>query len=302
MSRAEAATAIDDLERYRPLLFSIAYRMLGEVGDAEDLVQETYLRAQRAVAGGTGIDQPKSFLAEVVTRLAIDHLRSARVRRERYVGQWLPEPLLSQVEPEPDVADRTAFRESVSMAFMVVLETLSPVERAVFLLHDVFGFEFDEIARIVERSTPNCRQVAVRARRHIDDRRPRFAVSDERRNELTGRFFAAAQSGDVEGLVTMLSEDVVMVGDGGGHGALVVPAGGAVRVARFMAGVTRAANRQGLAMAPAVVNGEPGAVVYWPDGSVATVLAIHVAGEQVAGIYSVVNPEKLAHVPRLPGR
>ncbi len=300
MSRPNATTITDELERYRPLLFSIAYRMVGEVGDAEDLVQETYLRAHRAVAGGTLIEQPKSYLAEVVTRLAIDHLRSARVRRERYVGEWLPEPLLSDLEPEPDVADRVALSESLSMAFLVVLETLSPVERAVFLLHDIFGFEFEEIGRFVERSTENCRQVAVRARRHVDDRRPRFEVSQERRNELAGRFFAAANAGDVESLVSMLSEDVVMVGDGGGRGALVVPASGALRVARFMAGLARAANRQGLNMAPAVVNGEPGAVMHWPDGSVATVMAIHVADDRVVGIYAVVNPDKLGHVAPVP--
>jgi RNA polymerase sigma-70 factor, ECF subfamily len=299
MSEPNATTTIDELERFRPLLFSIAYRMVGEVGDAEDLVQETYVRAQRVSAEGTRIDRPKSYLAEIVTRLAIDHLRSARVRRERYVGQWLPEPLLSEREPEPDEADRVAFRESVSVAFMVVLERLSPVERAVFLLHDVFEFEFDEIAGIVERTTENCRQIAVRARRHIESRRPRFEVSEERRNELAGRFFAAAQYGDVDGLVSILSEDVIMVGDGGGHGALVTPASGALRVARFMAGLTRAANRMAVVTVPAVVNGEPGAIMYGQDGSVLTVMAIHVAGERVVGIYSVVNPVKLSHVPAL---
>src|SRR5918999_6230294 len=233
----DGATASESagLEAYRSLLFSIAYRMLGEVGNAEDVVQEAFLRAHRAMREGTEIREPRGFLAEVTTRLAIDQLRSARVRRERYVGPWLPEPLVGELEP--DVAERTELRESVSMAFLVLLERLSPVERAVFLLHDVFGFEFEEIARIVERSPDNCRQISVRARRHVEEQRPRFDSSAEERDRLANLFFAAATDGDVDALVELLAEDAEMVGDGNGRGALREPARGALRVARFVAAV-----------------------------------------------------------------
>jgi RNA polymerase sigma-70 factor (TIGR02957 family) len=293
---AAAARTAKDLERLRPLLFSIAYRMVGESGDAEDIVQEAFLRAHRTTAAGTPIANPKAFLAEVTTRLAIDHLRSARVRRERYVGPWLPEPLL---DPEPDVGERVALDESLSLAFLVLLESLSPVERAVFLLHDIFGFEFDEIARTVEKSADNCRQIAVRARRSIEARRPRFDSSPERRNELAARFFAATQAGDVRGLIDLLAEDVVVVADGGGHGALRVPARGALRVARFLAGLARQAARRGYVFVPATVNAEPGAIAYDPGGQAVTAMAVHVEGGRVTAIHSVVNPEKLRNIPPL---
>ncbi len=294
---ASTGPAGHDLERFRPLLFSIAYRMVGEAGDAEDIVQEAFLRAHRTAAAGTPIANPKAFLAEVTTRLAIDHLRSARVRREHYVGPWLPEPLL---DPEPDVGERVALDESLSLAFLVLLENLSPVERAVFLLHDVFGFGFDEIARSVQKSPDNCRQIAVRARRHIEARRPRFQASAEQRNELAARFFAATQAGDVAGLMNLLAEDVVVVADGGGHGALRTPASGALRVARFLAGLARQAARQGYVLIPATVNGEPGAIAYGPDGRAATAMALHIADGRVTAIHSVVNPDKLRNIPPLP--
>jgi RNA polymerase sigma-70 factor (ECF subfamily) len=299
MSEAHTDTAdrnrTEDLERFRPLLFSIAYRMIGEVGDAEDVVQEAYLRAHRAVSDGTPILRPKAFLAEVTTRLAIDHLRSARVRRERYVGPWLPEPLLTETEP-----DRAEMLESLSMAFLVVLESLSPVERAVLLLHDVFGFGFDEVARIVGKSVENCRQIAVRARRNVEARRPRFEVSQDRQDELASRFFAAAEEGDVDSLVELLAEDVVMVGDGGGQGARRTPARGALRVARFVVGLARAAARHNVVTVPARVNGQAAAIAYWPDGSVASVMTVDVADGRVMAVLSVVNPDKLRHVPPLP--
>jgi RNA polymerase sigma-70 factor (ECF subfamily) len=282
-------------------MFSIAYRMIGEVGDAEDVVQEAFLRAHRAIAGGTQIRDEKAFLAEVTARLSIDHLRSARVRRERYVGPWLPEPLVTEAGVEPDVAERAEMHESVSMAFLVVLESLSPIERAVFLLHDVFGFGFDEISGVVGKATDNCRQIAVRARKHIEARRPRFEASRELRERLAARFFAAAQAGDVDGLVELLADDVVMVGDGGGRGALRAPAAGALRVARFVAGLLRVAARQRFRMEPAVVNGQPGSIAYGPDGSVASVMTLEFADGRISAIHSVVNPEKLQRVPR-PGR
>jgi RNA polymerase sigma-70 factor, ECF subfamily len=295
--RSVTARAVegDGLEGYRPLLFSIAYRMLGEVGDAEDVVQEAYLRAHRAARNGTEIRDPRAFLAEITTRLSIDHLRSARVRRERYVGPWLPEPLVGDLEP--DVAEHAELRESVSMAFLVVLERLSPVERAVFVLHDVFAFEFDEIARIVERSPENCRQIAVRARRHVDEARPRFEPSAEERERLAGRFFAAVSEGDVEGLVRALADDAVMVGDGNGRGALHEPAHGALRVARFLAGLFRVGGRQGYGAERATVNGQPGLIVYDPSGGVSGVLALDIEqGGRIATVHSVVNPDKLTRV------
>jgi RNA polymerase sigma-70 factor (ECF subfamily) len=286
---------IEDLERYRPLLFSIAYRMLGEVGDAEDVVQETFLRAHRLLADGGEIREPKAFLTEVTTRLAIDHLRSARVRRERYVGEWLPEPLVEDDEPSPE--ERAEDLESLSMAFLVLLETLSPVERAVFLLHDVFGFDFDEVAETVEKSPANTRQIAVRARKHIESRRPRFEPSLERKQELAARFFAAIQHGDVDGLVEILTDDVTMVGDGGGRGAVREPVTGPLRVARFLVGLGRLAERQRLAVEGTNVNGQPGVIFYAPDGSVVNVLTIDVVDDGIAAIRSVANPEKLRHVP-----
>ncbi len=286
---------IEGLERYRPLLFSIGYRMLGEVGDAEDIVQETFLRAHRLLADGGEIREPKAFLTEVTTRLAIDHLRSARVRRERYVGEWLPEPLVDDDEPTPE--ELAEDLESLSMAFLVVLETLSPVERAVFLLHDVFGFDFDEVAETVERSPANTRQIAVRARKHIESRRPRFEPSPERKQELAARFFAAIQQGDVDGLVEILTDDVTMVGDGGGLGAVREPVTGPLRVARFLVGLGRLAERQRLALEGIAVNGQPGVIAYAPDGSVVNVLTIDVVDARIAAIRSVANPEKLRHVP-----
>jgi RNA polymerase sigma-70 factor (ECF subfamily) len=284
----------DDLERFRPLLFSVAYRMLGEVGDAEDVVQEAFLRAHRVLADGGEIREPKAFLTEVATRIAIDHLRSARVRRERYVGEWLPEPLLTDDPMSPE--DHVEETESLSMAFLVVLETLSPVERAVFLLHDVFGFDFEEVASAIGKAPANARQIAVRARKHIEARRPRFDPSAEERRALADRFFAAIGEGDVEGLIELLAEDVVMVGDGGGRGALGTPVVGRLRIARFLVGLGRYATGRELTVERATVNGQPGIVAYGPDGVAETVLTIDVLDGKVAAIRGVVNPEKLRHL------
>jgi RNA polymerase sigma-70 factor (ECF subfamily) len=289
---------VEDLEGFRPLMFSIAYRMIGEVGDAEDIVQEAFLRAHRTLIDGTEIRQPKAFLSEVTTRLAIDHLRSARVRREQYVGTWLPEPILT----EPDAGERTEELESLSMAFLVVLERLAPVERAVFLLHDVFGFGFDEVAPIVDKTADNCRQIAVRARSRVEADRPRFEASLDRRNELAERFFAALQGGDLDGLLDLLTEDVVMVGDGGGQGAaLREPARGRMRVARFLLGIVRRFGPSiGSTIAVAEVNGQPGGVAYLADGTVATVFVLDVVDDRIATIRSIANPDKLLRVPPRP--
>jgi RNA polymerase sigma factor (sigma-70 family) len=213
-------TAQDEpADALRPLLFSIAYRMLGTVSDAEDIVQETFLRYQRALGEGTHIDSTRAYLSAVTTRLAIDHLRSARVRRESYVGQWLPEPLLTDDTEDP--AGHAEQADSLSMAFLLVLERLNPVERAVFLLHDVFGYGYDEVSRIVGKSEANSRQLAARARRHLEESRRRFDASRQEQQELAERFFAAVGDGDVNQLVDMLAADVVVYGDGGRVGRRV---------------------------------------------------------------------------------
>jgi RNA polymerase sigma-70 factor (ECF subfamily) len=278
-------------EELRPLLFGIAYRMLGSVADAEDVVQEAFTRYARS---DEEIDSPRAWLSAVTTRLAIDHLRSARARREQYVGQWLPEPIVAD---EPGPADHAEIADSLSLAFLVVLETLSPVERAVFLLHDVFDYGYDEVARIVGKSEENCRQIAVRARRHVEARRPRFEASPERREELALRFLSAAQDGDVEGLVELLAEDVVMVGDGGGKApAAPVPIRGRERVAQAFVAYVAQALRHGVTARPAVVNGQPGAVAHDPNGRIVTVLSIDVLNGVVTAIRAVINPDKLRHL------
>ena len=287
----------------RPLLFSVAYRMVGSVSEAEDIVQESFLRYHRATRAGQQVDSPKSYLCTVATRLSIDHLRSARVRRETYLGTWLPEPLLGDRDPVPaptaaqDPAERTVTADSLSLAFLVLLETLTPVERAVFLLHDVFGFDYPEIAEIVGKSESNCRQLASRARRHVADGRPRFETSRQHRAQLADRFFAACDRGDLDGLVELLATDVVMYGDGGGKGeAVKTPVRGSVRVGRFLLGLMRQARRRDLAIRPAVVNGQPGALVSTADGQVLGVLALDIADGQVQAVHSMVNPDKLGHV------
>lgn len=281
-------TAVVEL---RPYLFAIAYRLLGTVGDAEDVVQEALLRVHSAA----GVDSPRAFGATVTTRLALDQLRSARARRERYVGTWLPEPLLAGSDP----ADTVELRESLTLAFLVVLETLSPLERAVFVLHDVFAFPYGEVAAILERSEPSCRQLGSRARRHVRERRPRYAPPGPRRDELVARFLAAIEAGDVAGLTELLAEDVVCSGDGGGLApAIREPAVGALRVARFLAGLGRQAAAWGLAVRPAEVNGGAGLVATDPAGRVVDVLALVIDPdtERVVAIDSVLNPEKLGHL------
>jgi RNA polymerase sigma-70 factor (ECF subfamily) len=283
-------------EDLRPLMFSIAYRMLSSVADAEDIVQEAFVRYERALAGGDEIESPKAYLSAVVTRLAIDHLRSARVRRERYVGQWLPEPLLTD-EGAEDPAAHAEQADSLSMAFLLLLERLSPVERAVFLLHDVFGYGYDEIAPIVGKSEANCRQLASRARRHVEAEKPRFEASRRERDELAARFFAAASEGDVDGLVEMLAADAVVYGDGGGKAPQWSrPIFGADRVARLFANLGRQMAEVGLTVQPHQVNGQPGAVVLDPEGRVVNALSLEIVGGAVQTVRSVINPDKLHHL------
>jgi len=277
------------MDELRPLLFSIAYRMLGSVADAEDVVQEAFLRYERA----DHVDSPKAWLTSVVTNLAIDQLRSARAQRETYVGEWLPEPLVDGEDPAA-VAEQA---DTLSMAFLLLLERLTPVERAVFLLHDVFGYRYDEIAPMVGRSEANCRQLGVRARKHVDTEKPRFEASRRERDELATRFFAAVQDGNVDGLLALLSADVVVSGDGGGKAPQwATPIVGAERVARLLAGVGRQIREFGLTLERHDVNGQPGAVFRTGDGQVLLAWTVEIADGNVQALRSVINPDKLRHL------
>jgi len=281
-----------DFERHRSLLFSIAYRMLGSVADAEDIVQEAYLRWQGV--SEKEVRSPKSYLSTVVTRLSIDRLRSACARREEYVGPWLPEPLLAD-QAEEAVAP-AELDESLSMAFLVLLESLNPVERAVFLLREVLDYDYDAISRIVGRSESNCRQIARRARQSVAARRPRFEHSPEQEERLTRQFVEACTSGDMEGLLGLLSEDVTLWSDGGGKvAAAPYPIHGPERVARFLLGVLRTVPA-GFFAQPVKVNGGPGVVGY-VDGRPTGVVALDVADGRLRGVRIVVNPDKLRAIP-----
>jgi RNA polymerase sigma-70 factor (TIGR02957 family) len=286
----------DPFEELRPKAFAIAYRMLGSVSEAEDVVQEAFLRLHRALQEGERIESPRAYLATVVTRLAIDQLRSARVRRETYVGEWLPEPLVTSADEDP--ARQAEMADSLSLAFLVLLESLSPEQRAVFLLREVFDYPYDRIAEIVGKSEENVRQLAVRARRHVEERRSRFDASREQRDELARRFLAAAQDGDLGALEALLAHDVVLHGDGGGKApALARPLHGRARVARTLVAWMRAAVRfGGVSLRPVDVNGQPGAMSFDSEGKLINVLALDIADGQIQAVRSVVNPDKLRHL------
>jgi RNA polymerase sigma-70 factor, ECF subfamily len=296
-------TSIDDTlyAELRPLIFSIAYRMLGSASEAEDVVQESFLRLHRAAAEAE-IHAPKAYVATVATRLSIDRLRSARARRERYVGTWLPEPVV--VDEELEAVFEADQADSLSLAFLVLLESLTPVERAVFLLREVFDYDYSEIAGIVDKREDNVRQIAARARRHVDERRPRFETSREERDRLAERFFAAAAAGDRDALTELLAPDTVFYGDGGGkvRGAILRPVFGRDRVTRLLLGFGRIGDELGLQMRLAEVNGQAGAVFFARDGSAYSVLALDVVDGAISAIRSVVNPDKLQHIPPLAAR
>jgi RNA polymerase sigma-70 factor, ECF subfamily len=285
MSRAE------EFEQLRPLLFSIAYRILGSVSEAEDAVQEAWLRYE---ASPTQPTSTKAFLSAVVTRISIDVLRSARVRREQYVGAWFPEPLLNDPYEDPERSAELA--DSLSMAALVLLERLSPVERAVFVLREVFGFGFPEIASAVGKSEAACRQLAVRARRHMDAGRPRFEADRREREELAGRFFDAFREGDVDGLRELLAADVQMVGDGGGKAPQWRNIVGAEKVVRVLAGMVPLFVRIGGIVETHEVNGQPGAIVRDRDGKVISTLVLDILDGRIQTIRGVINPDKLGHV------
>jgi RNA polymerase sigma-70 factor (TIGR02957 family) len=283
-----------DFTEYRPLMFSIAYRMTGSVSDAEDIVQEAFLRA--AKAKDTDAESPKAYLATITTRLAIDHLRSARVRRESYVGTWLPEPLLGDDTPGP--AELAETSDSLSMAFLVLLESLSPGERAVFLLREVFGYEYKEIADITAKNEPACRQIFARARRRIDEGRPRFDASRAEGEELAGLFLTAVRGGDIAPLIERLAPDVAYYGDGGGWGeaAFPTPVHGRDRVAGLLRAVVSGVTQRGISFDAAWVNGQPGMVVHDADGYLVLVTVFDILDGQIQAIRSVANPDKLRHI------
>ena len=286
----------EEFEELRPLLFSIAYRILGSVSEAEDAVQETWLRFH---ASGTVPVSLKSFLSAIVTRVSIDVLRSARVRRESYVGQWLPEPLLtdddSAAYPDPEHAVELA--DSLSMAALLLLERLTPEQRAVFVLHDVFAFPFSEVAEVVGKSEVASRQLASRARRLMEEGRPRFDVDKREREELADRFFAALTVGDVDELRELLAADVQVYGDGGGKAPqwmrVIV---GIDKAARMFAGLGQRFAGSGIQLDRREVNGQPGAVIRDASGQVINVISLDVLDGRIQVVRSVINPDKLHHL------
>ncbi|MFI9804097.1 RNA polymerase sigma-70 factor [Streptomyces sp. NPDC052301] len=289
-----ADLATDVFEEHRPLLMGVAYRMLGRVADAEDVVQDAWLRwsgADRAE-----VREPRAYLVRVTTRLAIDRLRQVQGRGEAYIGPWLPEPYLTEFgETAPDTADRAVLADTVSLAVLVVLESLSPLERAVFVLREAFGYPFAEIAALLDRGEPAVRQLAGRARRHVAERRPRYDVDPARRRELTERFLAAATDGDLDGLMSLLAPDVRLVGDSGGKAkAPVRILHTADKIARFLAGVGPAALPV-MSFRPLEANGGPavlGLVGDKPD----TLLQLDIADGRIVAVYLVRNPDKLRHL------
>ena len=283
----------DDLDALRRRGFAVAYRMLGSIADAEDVVQEALLRLARAPEAP---DEPAAWITTVATRLSIDHLRLARVRRETYVGPWLPDPLVADSAPGPGA--RVELAESLSQAFLVVLEHLTPLERAAFLLREVFDYDYAAVAEILGRSEASCRQLVTRARRHVRDERPRFDADDEQKQVLLERFLAAAEDGDLAQLERVLADDAVLYSDGGGKVvAALKPIFGAAKVARFMAGTARLRQKRGgFELQLVHVNGQPGRVLRTEERAIWDVLAVDVADGRITTVRIVRNPDKLAHL------
>jgi RNA polymerase sigma-70 factor (TIGR02957 family) len=284
------------LDELRPVSFAIAYRMLGSVSEAEDVVQEALLRVHRALEAGEEIASPRAFVATVTTRLAINELRSARARREQYVGEWLPEPIITDRHDDP--ARHAEMADSLSLAMLVLLETLSPEQRAVLLLHDVFDYDHAQIAEIIGKTEDNVRQLATRGRRQVEARRPRFETTREQRDELARRFFAAAEQGDLSGLEALLAHDVELTGDGGGKvPALARSLRGRSRVARTLINWGRlSARAPGVSLRPVEVNGGPGALYLDAQQRLIAVVALEIAGGEITSISAIANPDKLAHL------
>jgi RNA polymerase sigma-70 factor (TIGR02957 family) len=290
-----AATASEEL---RPGAFAVAYRMLGSVSEAEDIVQEALLRLHQTQRQGQSIESPRAYLCTVVTRLCIDHLRSARARRERYVGEWLPEPVVTEANADP--ADHAEVADSLSLAFLVLLESLSPEQRAAFLLREVFDYPYGEIAAIIGKGEDNTRQLVARARKLVTERRPRFEASRERREQLARTFLAAVNAGDLEALEEMLAHDVVLHGDGGGRVRAITRAvHGRSRVARTLLSWMRTADRHhGWTFRPMEINGQPGVAAVDASGALTGVAVLDIVDDHIQAVRSIVNPDKLRHLER----
>lgn len=284
----------EEFERYRALLFSIAYRMTGSASDAEDLVQEAYLRYQANTS--QEIVSLKAYLSTIITRLALDYLKSARVTREQYIGAWLPEPILTSEDGGFPLSD-LEHQESLSLAFLRLLEALSPPERAVFLLHEVFDYPFSEIGSMLEKSPANCRQIFHRARQALQDNRTRFASEPQRQRQLLLSFLSASQVGDMEALTSLLAQDAVSWSDGGGKvQANPRPIHGQQAVARFWLSVARKTPRP-FTFTQAEINGSP-AILCWDEGSLAVVISLTLSAGGIQEIYALLNPEKLAYLQK----
>jgi RNA polymerase sigma-70 factor (TIGR02957 family) len=284
------------LQELRPVAFAIAYRMLGSVAEAEDVVQEALLQVHQALQAGEQLVSPRALVATVTTRRAIDQLRSARVRREAYVGEWLPEPIITDGHDDP--ARHAEMADSLSLAMLVLLERLSPEQRAVLLLHEVFDYSYAEVAAILGKSQAGVRQLATRARRHLAQRRPRFQTTRQQRDELARRFFAAVEHGDLSGLEALLAHDVALTGDGGGKvPALARTLHGRSRVARMLLDWARlAARAPGGSLRPVAVNGGPGALYLDAQQRLLALVALEVAGGLVTSVHAIVNPDKLTRL------
>ncbi len=281
----------DAFVEHRSLLVGVAYRVLGTMSDAEDVVQDAWLRWSRA--DRADVLDSRAYLVTITTRLAMDRLRRRQATRETYVGEWLPEPILTAADPATDPAERSQLAESVSMGLMLVLESLSPLERAVFVLHDAFGFSFADIGRMLDKTEGAARQLGSRARRQVRERRPRFEVDEPAQQAVVERFFHASSTGDVDALLAVLSPGVTLVADSGGKTrAPLLPVTGAPNVARFLLAVAGRVE-EGQAAAPAVLNGQPAVVVTNADGSVAAALVLEIKGDHVDRLYLVANPDKL---------
>ncbi len=290
----EAPPASEETD-LRPLMFSIAYRMTSSVAEAEDLVQEAFFRMGRARKSGVVVESPKAYLTATTTRLAINHLRSARVRRESYVGTWLPEPVVADLHDSPE--QMTELSDSLSMAFLLLLESLSPVERAVFLLREVFDYPYEDIAQIVGKSEANCRQIFTRARQHIGSQQARYEASREQGQALLRSFLAAARDGDLGQLVDLLAADAAFYGDGGGKATSTPhPVFGGEKIAAFFIELFGRAERLGITFEPVLVNGGPGIITHDKQDKVVSVLSFEVLDDVVQTVRGVVNPDKLQHL------
>ena len=297
MRSSETMSGVTNLEELRPRAFAVAYRMLGTVSEAEDIVQEALLRMHLRLRQGERIESPRAFVSTVVTRLCIDHLRSARVRRETYVGEWLPEPLVDEGHSDP--AHHAQATDSLSMAFLLLLERLTPEQRAAFLLRDVFDYPYEQIAAIVGIGEQNARQLVSRARKHVDHGRPRFEASPERREQLANSFVAALRGGDLEALEELLARDVMVHADGGGRvRAIARPIYGRGRVARLLLKVMRAAEPfGGWSLRQVQVNGQPGVMRSDAAGKLSEVLVLDITVDgHISAVRAIINPDKLRHL------